>query len=186
MKLKEFSGPAQLAEFLHSPDVVTHVLKDNGAIPNNPKLPLLIYNRALRLPESDAASVIERLLAANHWGGSWRNGIYPYHHYHSTAHEVLIVFYGSARVQLGGEKGITQKLHPGDVVIIPAGVGHKNLGSTHDFAIVGAYPAGQEWDMCYGKRDERPGTVQNIARVPLPKADPVYGAAGPLLEYWRR
>jgi uncharacterized protein YjlB len=185
MKLKEFPEP-DLSELVHSPDVTVHVLKNDGSIPNNPKLPLLIYNRALKLPEHDPASVIERLLAANHWGGSWRNGIYPYHHYHSTAHEVLLVFCGSARVQLGGEKGITQKVHPGDVVLIPAGVGHKNLGATHDFAIVGAYPAGQEWDICYGKAGERPRVDQNIARVPLPKADPVYDEDGPLLEYWRR
>ena len=144
-----------------------------------------MYHHALRLRENDPASAVERILAANSWGGSWRNGIYPYHHYHSTAHEVLVVTCGSARVQLGGEKGITQKIHAGDVVVIPAGVGHKNLGATNDFEIVGGYPKGQDWDMNYGKRTERPRVDQNIARVPLPKMDPIYGGDGPLLDYWR-
>ncbi len=72
------------------------------------------------------------------------------------------------------------------MVIIPAGVGHKNCGASRDFAVLGAYPAGQKWDMCYGKPGERPQTDQNIARVQLPEGDPVYGAGGPLLERWKR
>ena len=172
-------------QFLNRPDVSAHRLTDDGAIPNNPRLPLLIYHHALRLAEDDPAAAVERIIAANSWAGSWRNGIYPYHHYHSTAHEVLVVTRGSARVQLGGEKGTVQKIHAGDVILIPAGVAHKNLGSSNDFEIVGAYPEGQDWDMNYGKRTERPRTDQNIARVPLPKMDPTYGADGPLLDYWR-
>lgn len=73
----------------------------------------------------------------------------------------------------------------GDVVVIPAGVAHKNLGASPGFALVGAYPAGQLWDMMYGKPGERPRADENIARVPLPEADPVYGAGGPLLAHWR-
>jgi len=60
------------------------------------------------IPKRDPASVIERLLKTNEWGGSWRDRIYPYHHYHNTAHEVLAVFSGSAKVQLGGELGTIQ------------------------------------------------------------------------------
>ena len=172
-------------QLVNPPDVTAHRLVDDGAIPNNPRLPLLIYHRALRLPDEQPESAIEHLLATNHWGGSWRNGIYPYHHYHSTAHEVLAVCRRSARVQLGGEKGIMQKINAGDVIVIPAGVGHKNLGASSDFLIVGAYPKGQDWDMCYGKRTEHQRAEHNIARVPLPVADPVYGADGPLLYYWR-
>jgi uncharacterized protein YjlB len=172
-------------KILATPEIRSCRLKDDGAIPNNPRLPLLIYKRALSLPGQDPAAAIERLLAKNQWGGSWRNGIYFYHHYHSTAHEVLVAFCGSTTVQLGGEHGITETIEPGDVLLIPAGVGHKNLGSSNDFAIVGAYPAGQNWDMCYGKPGERPRADENIDRVPLPKADPIYGTAGPLMEQWR-
>jgi uncharacterized protein YjlB len=172
-------------QLLQAPKVTAHLLPEHGLIPNNPRLPLLYYQNALELPEADPATQIEELLQANHWGGSWRNGIYTYHHYHSTAHEVLAVFSGAATAQLGGEGGITLKLHRGDVLIIPAGVAHKNLGSSGDFRIVGAYPEGQDWDMCYGSPGERPRTDENIAKVPLPKADPVYGVNGPLLERWR-
>jgi uncharacterized protein YjlB len=183
--IKESSAIFPRELIVHPPRVTAHRLKDDGAISNNPRLPLLIYEGALKLPERNAASEIERLLESNQWGGSWRNGIYPYHHYHSTAHEVLIVYGGSATVQLGGEGGITQTIHPGDVLIIPAGVGHKNLGSSDDFEVVGAYPAGQKWDMCYGKPGERPQADKNIARVALPRVDPVYGLKGPLLDHWR-
>ena len=70
-------------------------------------------------------------------------------------------------------------------MIIPAGVGHKNLGASQDFAVVGAYPARQHWDMCHGKPGERPKADKNIARVPLPEADPVYGPNGPLVDKWQ-
>jgi uncharacterized protein YjlB len=164
-------------------DVLVQELQDDGMFPNS-RLPLLLYRMAVKLQGQDPATIFEQLFAANGWHGSWRNGIYPYHHYHSTAHEVLGVYRGSARVQLGGERGVVQEVHPGDVIIIPAGVAHKNLGSTGDFGVVGAYPEGQDWDMNYGRPGERPTSDSNIRRVALPKADPLYGIDGPLLEQW--
>jgi uncharacterized protein YjlB len=165
-------------------ELIHYLLKDDGAYPNNERLPLLVYQGVLNLSEDNPAGSIEDLFAANGWGSSWRNGIYGYHHYHSTAHEVLGVYSGSARVQLGGEHGVTLSVSPGDVVIIPAGVAHKNLGASQNFRVVGAYPRGQSWDMNYGNADERPRADQNIARVPLPGSDPVYGADGPLFDHW--
>ena len=182
MKLKEFSGRAQLAEFLHSPDVVTHVLRDDAAIPNNPRLPLLIYNRALQLPEGDAASVIERLLAANHWGGSWRNGIFPFHHYHSTAHEVPGIAKGEAEVRFGGEGGKTLHVAAGNAVLIPAGVGHKRLSATPDLLVIGAYPGGQWADLMREGAEDKTGIRKRIAAVKLPAEDPV---GGPMLKVWK-
>jgi uncharacterized protein YjlB len=176
---------ALLADLIQPPHISTPLIKANGLFPNNPKLPLVFYKGALILPADDPAGAIEELLEANGWGGTWRNGIYDYHHYHSTAHEVLLVYGGSATVQFGGEGRVVQNLDRGDVVILPAGVAHKNAESTGDFAVVGAYPKGQEWDMCYGKPGERPRTDNNIEGVPLPEADPVYGFAGPLVEAWR-
>jgi uncharacterized protein YjlB len=173
-------------DIVQSPQVKQQLLKDDGAIPNNPTLPLLVYQGALQLPAQNPAAAIEKLLAANKWGGSWRNGIYDFHHYHSTAHEVLACYSGSAEVRLGGESGITLTIKQGDVVIIPAGVGHKNLGSSNDFRVVGAYPSGQNWDMNYGKSGERPQADENIARVPLPPTDPIYGDEGPLVTHWHR
>lgn len=176
---------AQIKPELPNENIEAHQLKDDGVIPNNPKLGLLIYRKAFDCAAPDLADHLERLLEENHWGGSWRNGIYTYHHYHSTAHEVLLVYAGSAKVQLGGERGITATIERGDVIVIPAGVAHKNLGASQDFAIIGAYPEGQDWNMCYGKRSERPEADRQIAQVPLPKMDPVFGEGGPLLNCWK-
>ena len=164
--------------------VRVHVLADDGTFPNS-RLPLLLYRHAVDLDGDDPLAAIEAILHANGWGNGWRNGVYPYHHYHSTAHEVLIVYAGSARVQFGGERGLVAMLKPRDVVVIPAGVGHRNAGASVDFHVMGAYPRGQVWDICYGKPDERPRSDDNIARVPLPTADPVFGRQGPLLVHWR-
>ena len=165
-------------------EVIVKVLADDGKIPNS-RLPLLIYRRAFEVSRRDPAAVIERTFAEQSWDGTWRNGIYSYHHYHSTAHEVLGCYRGSAKVQFGGESGIVEELSAGDVVIIPAGVGHKNLGASVDFAVVGAYPRGQDYDMNYGKPSERPRADENIAREPLPQTDPIFGEDGPLLKHWR-
>ena len=166
-------------------EVISEILKDDGTFPNNEKLPLLIYKNAIELDKSDPAATIEKYFNANHWRGSWRNGIYGFHHYHSTAHEALGVYSGKVKVQLGGPKGITVDAEAGDVIIIPAGVAHKNLGSSQDFGVVGAYPKGQQWDMNYGKSGERPQADDNISRVPMPETDPVYGNPGPLLKLWK-
>jgi len=36
-----------------------------------------------------------------------------------------------------------------------------------------------------GRAGERPQADANIARVPLPAGDPVFGRAGPLREQWK-
>jgi uncharacterized protein YjlB len=158
--------------------------EDDGAIPNN-RLPLLVYPSALNVTGADPAAVFETGFAANGWWGAWRNGIYPFPHYHSTAHEVLGIARGEAKVRFGGAHGRVLSVRAGDVVVIPAGVGHQNLGASPDLLVVGAYPGGADWDLCYGRPDERPRVLKNIARVPLPATDPVYGEDGPLLEHWR-
>jgi hypothetical protein len=79
---------------INKPRVVTRLLKDAGTIPNS-RLPVLIYQGALDLPKDDPASAIETLIHANDWGDDWRNGVFNYHHYHSTAHEALLVWAAS-------------------------------------------------------------------------------------------
>jgi uncharacterized protein YjlB len=164
--------------------VISHTLTDDGVFPNNPRLPLLVYRQAVSLPPRDPAALFETRFAAHQWGSAWRNGIYSVHHYHSTAHEVLGVYRGQATVLFGGQQGVELSVQAGDVMIIPAGVAHKNIGASRDFGVVGAYPRGQRWDVCYGKTGERPRADHNIARVPMPQADPVYGTYGPLAGYW--
>jgi uncharacterized protein YjlB len=159
-------------------------LTDDGVFPNNGKLPLLIYKRALNTDLPDLTAQVQAVFAENHWGGSWIDGIFDYHHYHSTAHEVLAICHGQAEVRFGGEHGITFTVMAGDVVVIPAGVAHKNLGSNDEFVVVGAYPQGQNYDMCHGWHEERPEADKRIVRVPRPEADPLYGPDGPLMEHW--
>ncbi len=167
------------------PEVISQALEDDGTFPNNPTHPLILYKKAINFSEGEAAEIIEDIFRGNNWAGSWRNGVYPFHHYHSTAHEVLGVYKGEARVQFGGEKGPILAVASGDVVIIPAGVAHKNINSSNDFRVVGAYPSGQSWDMNYGKEGERPAADRNIAGVPDPMTDPVYGSRSPMLKLWR-
>lgn len=157
--------------------------KDDGRIPNS-KLPLLIY-RGVLSDKEDASKVID-VFEANNWTNSWDNGIYSYHHYHSTSHEVLGVYAGSALLHLGGESGERLRVKAGDVIIIPAGVGHKKLEASNDFAVVGAYPEGRDWDVLKGKPGERPRADENIAGLPIPKSDPVFGIDGGLTKTWSK
>jgi uncharacterized protein YjlB len=166
--------------------VVSHLLEPDAEIPNNPRLPLLAYPGAVRLPQHDPASVFEKLFAANGWVGCWRNGIFPFHHFHSTAHEVLGIYSGTATARLGGEHGVTLTLNPGDVVIIPAGVAHKRLSSAGGLGVVGAYPSGQHADMCRPDTDMCAQAAAQVARVLVPERDPVYGTDGPMCEHWRQ
>ena len=171
---------------IHKAKISFEVLNDDGTFPNNKNLPLIIYKKAFILPAEDAASVTEKILHENSWENTWRNGVYGFHHYHSTAHEVLVVYNGYAEILLGGDTGYKTKIKKGDVLIIPAGVAHKNIHSSNDFYVVGGYPVGQDWDMNYGKPSERPAADRNIARVPLPDMDPIYGLNGPILELWNK
>jgi uncharacterized protein YjlB len=158
-------------------------LADDGVIPNNAALPLIVYRGALP-PSGDVAAKFEALFARNGWSGGWRAGIFTYHHYHSTAHEVLGVASGQARVRFGGESGESVEVRTGDVVVVPAGVGHKRESASADLVVIGAYPEGRRPDLNTGKSGERPNVLGNIARVPVPTADPVFGPTGPLTEHW--
>jgi len=165
-------------------EVREHLFQDDGRIPNDPTLPLLVYLQALDGTELDPSRRKE-LLAENGWGGAWVDGVFPYHHYHSNAHEVLCVVGGSANLTFGGPEGETVRVVAGDEVVIPAGVRHCNEGSDGGFSVVGAYPRGQEsYDLRTGEENERPEVLENIRNVPLPESDPLFGEKGPLLERW--
>lgn len=162
--------------------IETLTFADDGSVPNN-RLPLVVYRGTLGT-DGDRATRFEKMFAANGWPGAWRNGIYPYHHYHSTAHEVLGIAEGSARVRLGGEQGQTVELRAGDAVVIPAGVAHKREAASADLLVIGSYPRGQSPDMCRVGSADHDEVAENVGDVPLPSADPVTGGPGPLLEIW--
>jgi uncharacterized protein YjlB len=165
-----------------SPRPEEFLFRDDGQIPNS-KLPLLLYRNAFPQRNEEGASWLEQKFASNNWTNSWRNGIYPFHHYHSTSHEVLGIYSGKVLVHLGGEQGQKVELNAGDIVIIPAGVGHKNLGST-DLGVVGAYPEGRSWDLKRGLAGERPQADKNIAALPIPSTDPLLGKEAGLTKIW--
>src|SRR5260221_723894 len=160
----------------------TAVFKDDGAIPNN-RLHVLLYRGVLPTGGNDPAAKVIQQFAANNWTNSWRNGIYPFHHYHSTSHEVLGIYSGTALLHLGGEQGQKVEVKAGDIIVIPAGVGHKNLESSN-LGVVGAYPDGRSWDLNRGLDGERPRTDKNIAALPIPTTDPFQGKNKGLTKIW--
>lgn len=172
------------ADTMTKPNIQTFLIPEDGNFPNNDALPLILMRQVFDPKTKNLVQTIEKTFHANAWERSWRNGIYDFHHYHSTAHEVLGLYAGRVKAQFGGPDGPVADAKAGDVIVIPAGVSHKNLDQSPDFRCVGAYPAGQSPDMQYGKSGERPHTDQNIRSVSLPKVDPIFGKTGPLLEIW--
>jgi uncharacterized protein YjlB len=158
--------------------------KGDGVFPGS-VLPVLLYRSAITAEVQDRASVFERGFAQNDWRNSWRNGVYSFAHYHSTSHEVLGVYDGTATLRLGGKNGQTVEVCSGDVILIPAGVAHQNIDASTDFGVVGAYPDGRQWDLLRGLPGERPKSDRRIAALPIPDYDPIYGAEGPLRQIWK-
>ncbi|MFI8222242.1 cupin [Pseudomonas sp. NPDC085632] len=160
------------------------LLKRNDWVPNNPRLPVLIYPQAIELKGSDdPAALFEQTFSANGWPPQWRYGVYDFHHYHTEGHEVLGVAAGHAQLMLGGPDGHVVPVSAGDVLLLPAGTGHCNLSCSDDFLVVGAYPPGQHADICREAPDRE--QLDSIAKLTFPQTDPVQGAQGAVGQYWR-
>lgn len=151
---------------------------DDTTIPNNPRLRVLVYRGVT--DAKDRTRAFERLFERNGWTNSWRDGLYDYHHFHSTAHEVLGIAEGSVVARLGGEDGQTITLEAGDVVVLPAGTGHKRERGSENLLIVGAYAEGRDWDLCRGAPQDKEKVRRNIKSLPDPERDPVTGVSGSL------
>ena len=168
-----------------SPPPITHVFADDGRIPNN-LLPFVLYRGGVDLAGSpNPEELIEKTFTVNGWVGLWRNGIYPYVHYHSMIHETMGIARGRAKVRFGGEHGKAIDVAAGDVVILPAGTGHQRLWQSHDLVVIGAYPPSGKYNLCRGSRAEHAKALASIPKVPLPSSDPVFGPMGPLIALWR-
>lgn len=165
-------------------NIIRNLIPEDGAYPNNALLPLLLYKEAFAPIEKYETAAIREILETNGWVNSWVDGILDDHHYHSTAHELLVALKGSSRVQFGGPNGPTVMFERGDVVIIPAGVAHRKVDEDNGFSCLGAYPEGQDYDMKFGKPGEKELAEQRIRQVPLPANDPLYGSDGPLIRNW--
>jgi uncharacterized protein YjlB len=168
-------------------DLVTHQFADDGRIPNNPVLPLVLYRGGIHLAGTPyPEELIEKTFAANGWGDIWRNdAVYAYPHYHSTIHEVMAVARGRTIVRFGGDTGCEIDIGPGDVVIVPAGTGHQGLFASPGLLVIGAYPPNGAYNLCRASKAERAKAILDIPNVPPPAVDPVFGAKGPLLTLWR-
>ena len=68
------------------------------------------------------------------------------------------------------------------MIVVPAGVSHRLLEDIEGgFEMVGSYPKGRDWDMCYGKEGEE-SQVKAIQSLGWFDRDPIYGDQGPVLD----
>lgn len=162
--------------------IKTFSLHDDGSVPNNSRFPLLLYRGAFEPPVEPAG--VEEQLSANSWFNSWRDGVFPYHHYHATVHEILVCYSGSATAQFGGASGPRVPLSEGDAVLIPAGVGHKRLSAADHFAVIGAYLDGASWDLLRPETADIEEARNLVWKCGRPPVDPIVGKTGGLLERW--
>ena len=150
--------------------------------PNN-ALPLIVYPGVFS-PDQAGARVFQALFEKNGWPGAWVDGVYPFYHFHARAHEVLGCARGWARVRLGGPSGRVFTLNAGDAALLPAGLAHCLVEASPDYRIVGSYPRGHSPDLERGDPARYRQAVEEIAGVPRPLTDPVYGPEGPVMTAW--
>ncbi len=158
---------------------------DDGDVPNHPRWPMIVYAQAIA-PEALATSeyAFDELFERNGWPVGFRNGIYPFTHYHSNAHEALGIARGGATVQFGGKSGKTLTARAGDALLLPAGTGHKLISSGPDLLVIGAYPPSSNRDLMRSGEVDKAGIRARIVGVAKPDTDPVSGAVGAMLKLW--
>src|SRR3546814_8790867 len=137
------------------------------------RLSVEVYRGAVRAEGEKAPQAFETLFADHDWPPQFRSTICDYHHYHSTTQEALGVFAGVARLALGGPGGRIIEVRAGDALLLPVGTGHCRIDGSDDFAVVGAYPAGSEWDICTEAATSE--TFDRMLRVPIPERNPLTG-----------
>lgn len=156
----------------HSIQAYRLFMKDDGTFPNNLHYPTIL----LKSPFCGTEKEAENLIVAGGWTRPWAWGIFPYHHYHSTAWELLLCVRGQAEVKLGGETGPIVSIQKGDLVYIPPGFAHKQIESSGGFTLLGAYPTVG----CTGPVDVLRGVPTareraNIDACVPPQTDPILG-----------
>ena len=168
--------------------VSRHQIPAHGLIPNTSiqRKPLILYRAAFATPAPPTAEQIEaHLRAVGVCSPMWRWPMYPDDHFHTTAHEFVVMWRGRARLNFGGEGcsgAVVVEVGPGDAVLIPGGVSHRlvqDLSEGTTFEMVGSYMVGSEhWDLCYGRPGEEEH-VANIKGLAWFDRDPLYGDGGP-------
>jgi uncharacterized protein YjlB len=163
--------------------VKTYAFSDDGIIPNH-TLPVIVYSQCVDL--ENCSDWLETTFKKNNWLNNWRDIVLPYDHFHSNTHEVLGLGWGSVSLKIGGASGQVFHLSAGDVIIIPAGVGHYSVSEHSHYQMVGGYPNGLDWDLKTGlELGERTQILQAISAVKIPEKDPIFGNGGLLFDQWK-
>ena len=165
--------------------VIAHLVAASGSVPNHPRWPLLVYPGVVALAGADPAHAFEELFDRNGWPAAWRNGIYPFHHFHCDAHEALGVYSGEVTAQFGGDDG--HRDHRAARRRDRAARGHgaqEALVARHagDRRRLSGRPESRHVHAALRTLKRHAAA---IARVPLPPRDPVYGEDGPLFSHWK-
>lgn len=162
-----------------------HQIPAHQLIPNTSiqQKPLIIYHGAFPSPTPAAAQIEAHIKAVGVCRPMWRYPMYSDDHFHTTAHEFLVIWRGRALLNFGGEGcsgAVVVELGKGDAILIPAGVSHRLVQDIEGgFEMVGSYLIDSEhWDMCYGHPGEEEH-VANIKHLPWFTRDPIYGEGGP-------
>jgi uncharacterized protein YjlB len=150
---------------------------EKGTDVPNSALPALLFRGILARNTAGKSQRFREAFKKNGWTGLWTDTIYDYTHFHSNAHEVLGIAEGKVTVRLGGDGGRLFRLKAGDMLVLPAGIGHRREGGDDGLKVIGAYPPGQShFNM------KRKGRA--VPKVPLPPKDPFYGENGPVVLLW--
>jgi uncharacterized protein YjlB len=144
-------------------------MKDDGTFPNNSDCPLILYQHAFQGSGQEATKAIRK----SGWTDPWAWGVYPFHHYHSTAWELLLCVSGNAQIQLGGPTGPTLEVKSGDLILVPPGFAHKQVTASGDFTLLGSYPSPVHIDTLRGAPTE--AQRKSISECQVPSKDPVFG-----------
>lgn len=158
--------------------------KDDGITPNS-KLPVIVYRDVLKSVEMKSGTSIRAVFESNNWSNNWADIIMTKNHYHSTTHEVIGINKGQVSLKIGGKYGSIVSIKTGDVILIPAGVGHYSLSNEIFYEAIGGYPNGAEWDMIFDEKDKHVAAVERIRQIPIPKKNPIFGLSGLLFKYWK-
>lgn len=160
-----------------------HFFEGNGRVPNS-RLPLLIYRNVIRWD----VPTMEAVMRQNKWMPCWHahDGMWPRHHFHTEAHEFICVTKGVHTGKFGGHDGIETQMNAGDVVVIPAGVGHRGLQISDDLDLTGGFHEGFcVVDFRMGFPDEYHDLCRKAREIPILDYDPFFGVNGPLARIWR-
>lgn len=139
------------------PETKTYHLPPTPLIPNSPR-PLIHYRDLFPSEHDRSPTALHETFARNKWSTQWiwRYGKDQTAHYHSAAHECMVVLTGSARIRFGvadvhpsdnnnnnnndsspdssistisEEGGVEVEANAGDVFILPAGTAHKTFNT---------------------------------------------------------